>query len=273
MKPTFDTHVHLWEKPWEGCAVGTLRSGKLDQYNVLLKLMEKNGIERACIVAANSAEEPKNNEFVAELCRKHPKQFVMMSEFPLLSPDRDRLLERTIKEWPAIGFRYGVPRNESPDTWSDPDHGRFWQRANEAKMCVALNLAPHQSAKLAPLVQRCPDIRWLIDHMGRPKHDMTDEQYRPVLDLAKYPNVFVKVSGFYAFTADAVEYPYADLHRFVIALRDAFGAKRLMWASDYPPVLEFSSYEQTYSCLRHVKDLSETDLRWIFGQTAQKFFA
>ena len=46
-----------------------------------------------------------------------------------------------------------------------------------------------------------------------------------------------------------------------------------MWASDYPPVLEFSSYEQTYACLRHVKGLSETDLRWIFGQTAHKFFA
>ena len=95
MKPTFDTHVHLWEKLYDGCVVGTLRSGKLDQYNLLLKLMEKNGIERACIVAANSPDEPKNNEFVADLCRKHPKQFVMMSEFPLLSPDRDGFDDET----------------------------------------------------------------------------------------------------------------------------------------------------------------------------------
>jgi predicted TIM-barrel fold metal-dependent hydrolase len=122
-------------------------------------------------------------------------------------------------------------------------------------------------------VQRCPNANWLLDHMGRPRHDMPDAAYQPVLDLAGRPNVFVKVSGFYAFTARAAEYPYKDLERFVIALRDAYSAQRLLWGSDLPPVLEFSSYEQSFACLEHIRGLTENDLEWILGRTAEKLFA
>jgi L-fuconolactonase len=272
MKPTFDAHVHLWQRQWEDCIVGTARSGPLDQCNLLLKLMEKNGIERACVIAACNAGEPDNNEFVADLCRTYHGRFVMLSEFSLLSPHRDKLLAKTIHDWPAAGFRYIVPKNETPEAWSGPDHNQFWKTANDAKLCVALNLAPHQIACLPPLIERYPDLRWLIDHMGRPRFDMPGEQYRPVLDLAAYPNVFVKVSGFYAFTANSAEYPYADLYRFVLALRDAFGPRRLMWASDYPPVLDYSSYEQSYTCLQHIPGLTDTDRTWLLGQTAHQLF-
>jgi L-fuconolactonase len=143
---------------------------------------------------------------------------------------------------------------------------------NDAGIFVSLNLQPHKIAELPALIERCPKVRWLIDHMGRPRHDMSEAEYRPVLDLARFPNVFVKVSGFYAFTGDPAEYPYADLARFVVALRDAYGAARLLWASDAPPVLEFSSYEQSYRCLLHVPQLSDDDLRWIFGRTAESLF-
>ena len=49
-------------------------------------------------------------------------------------------------------------------------------------------------------------------------------------------------------------------------------ARRLLWGSDALPVLDFSSYTQTYSCLRHIPALSEDDLAWILGKTAEELF-
>lgn len=273
MRPVFDAHIHVWERPWGDLVVGTGRSGRFDQSAMMLELMDRHGVERACVVAACDEAQPDNHEFVAQLCRSHDGRFVMLSEFSPMAADRDRQLGRTISEWPALGFRYIVKADEQPEVWAESAHDAFWRRVNDASLFVALNLAPHQSAQLPPLIERWPKVRWLLDHMGRPRNDMSDEAYRPVLELARFPNVYVKVSGFYAFTADAAEYPYADLARFVVALRDAYGAERLLWASDAPCVLDYSSYAQSYRCLAHVEGLSEADLMWILGGAARKLFA
>jgi predicted TIM-barrel fold metal-dependent hydrolase len=271
MTPTFDAHVHLWEHRWQNYVVGTWREGRLAQRDLLIALLDRHGIERACVLAACDHHNPGNNEFVADMCLAHRDRFVMLSEIPLSSSRRNELLARTIHDWRARGFRYFVPKREMPDAWVA--HDDFWERANGAGLCVALNLAPQQAALLAPLVKRCPDIRWLLDHMCRPRPDMSDAEYQPVLELAAYPNVFVKLSGFYAFTAQASEYPYDDLQRFVVTLRAAFGAQRLMWGSDAPPVLDASSYEQSFTCLtRRRSALTADDFTWILGQTATKLF-
>jgi predicted TIM-barrel fold metal-dependent hydrolase len=271
MTPTFDAHVHLWERRWQNFVVGTWREGRWAQRDLLMALLDRHGVERACVLAACDQNNPGNNEFVASVCREHCDRFVMLSEIPLASSRRDELLERTIHEWRARGFRYFVPPAEMPDAWAA--HDDFWGRVNDARLAVALNLAPRQAGVLPLLVKRYPKIRWLLDHMGRPRHDMSDAEYQPVLELAVYPNVFVKLSGFYAFTARSSEYPYDDLQRFVIKLRDAFSAQRLLWGSDAPPVLDSSSYEQSFTCLiRHGVELTRDDLTCILGQTARKLF-
>ena len=57
-------------------------------------------------------------------------------------------------------------------------------------------------------------------------------------------------------------------------LLDRFGCRRLLWGSDAPPVLDFSSYEQSFACLRHLlPGVSDEDLSWILGGTARQLFS
>ena len=272
MTPTFDAHVHLWERQWEDYIVGTGRSGRLDQLALLRALMERHGIQRACLIGGCDASHPNNNEFIARICREHADRFVMLSEIPLHAKNRDELLDKTLTAWPARGFRCPVPLQATPDEWQTSSFDRFWQKVNDASLCVALNAQPSQLARLGPLIAAYQRITWLIDHMGRPRHDMSAPDFRPVLELAGFDRVYVKVSGFYGFTQDTAEYPYCDLHRFVIALRDAYGSRRLLWGSDVPPVLDFSSYTQTFRCLHHIPGLTSCDLEWILGRTAEELF-
>ncbi len=269
--PTFDSHVHIWERPWEQFLVGTAREGRFAQRDLLLGLMNRHNVRHACVVAACDEGNPSNNEFVAELCRAHPDRFVMLSEIRLSEPSRDALLDKSIRDWPALGFRYIVPERETPASWSGPACSPFWERVNTHGLFVALNLNPQQAKALPPLIERYPRIRWLLDHMARPRFDMKDTDYEPVLRLASYANVYVKISGFYAFTEHQPDYPYQDLARFVRLLVKRFGSGRLLWGSDAPPVLDFSSYAQTFACLpRLLPDLPGSELAAILGGTAAR---
>ncbi len=273
MSPCFDAHVHVWEHPWENFIVGTAREGRFAQRDLIQALMDRHGVQGACLLAACNEQNPHNNEFVAELCRSQPDRFVMFSEVRLTDPSRDALLERTMHDWPAVGFRYMIPRDETPAQWSGPADASFWERVNTQRLFVAFNLNPQQALALPPLIERYAQITWLIDHMGRPQYNMNDSDYEAVLKLSTYPNVYIKVSGFYAFTEHQPDYPYRDLAPFLKRLLATFGSRRLLWGSDAPPVLDFSSYEQTFACLRHL--LAETpaeDLAWIMGRTAKSLF-
>ena len=270
MNPRYDMHVHVWQGQFEDFVVGTRRGGATDQLALLLALMDRFNIEKSCVVGACGDGHTGNNDFVADVCRKYSDRFVMFAEIPVPSPSRNEMLERTLSKWPARGIRYCAAADETPCAWQGEAYAEFWSQLDEADLCVALNLSPPQIAGLEPLVAKWPRIRWILDHMGRPRHDMTDAEYKPVLDLAGHPNVYVKVSAFYAFTERAAEYPYTDLRRFVLALRDAYGAARLLWGSDTPPALEFGSYEQTFACLNHIDELDDSDLEWLFGKTAEQ---
>ena len=100
-----------------------------------------------------------------------------------------------------------------------------------------------------------------------------DSDYEPLLNLSTYANVYIKISGFYAFTEHQPDYPYHDLAPFLKRLLEKFGSRRMLWGSDAPPVLDFSSYEQTFACLRHLlPGTSKEDLASILGGTAKKLF-
>ena len=100
MTPSFDGHVHLWQRPIGGLPVGTLRGGGRDQLNMMLTLMDRYGIDRACVVAACIGDDLDNHEFVAEVRREQADRLIMFSEVLLSVANRDELLDRTINDWP-----------------------------------------------------------------------------------------------------------------------------------------------------------------------------
>jgi L-fuconolactonase len=75
-------------------------------------------------------------------------------------------------------------------------------------------------------------MKLLIDHMGYPHLDEGPEPWQPILDLARHDNVHVKISDVKGRSKQ--EFPFADMHGFVRALVDGFGAERCLWGTGYP---------------------------------------
>jgi L-fuconolactonase len=88
----------------------------------------------------------------------------------------------------------------------------------------------------AGIAERFPDLTLIVDHLGlrQPPLDTPDSppfaKLPQLLELARFPNVHVKLCGLPALSQEA--FPYKDAWPALRAIVDAFGADRLMWASD-----------------------------------------
>ncbi len=67
-------------------------------------------------------------------------------------------------------------------------------------------------------------------------------------------------------------YPYRDLARWHQRILDLFGAKRLMWATDFPWILEDPGYSQLTGILKVLlPDLLDNEYDDIMGGNAKRF--
>jgi predicted TIM-barrel fold metal-dependent hydrolase len=144
----------------------------------------------------------------------------------------------------------------------------------------------------APIAERFPRLTLIIDHIGlrQPPLDSPEEPPFPSLaqlfDLASFPNVHVKLCGLPALSKE--RFPYRDTWPALRAITDAFGADRLMWASDttrfagrigigrfqnpttlgdYPGK---HSYAESLLFVREAEVLSEAEKAAILGGTAAR---
>jgi L-fuconolactonase len=102
-------------------------------------------------------------------------------------------------------------------------------------MVMDLCIRRHQLAEVTELVRRCPQVEFVLDHLGKP--EISPQALSPwtadLNRLAALPNVRCKLSGL-ATEADPDHRTPADLLPFLRGAIDAFGPQRCMFGSDWP---------------------------------------
>lgn len=118
------------------------------------------------------------------------------------------------------------------------------------------------------LIEQFPDLDVVIDHMADCPLDRPEE-LKKLLDLARYPRVFVKVS--HTWSISKQEYPYRDTHAQVKKLYDTFGPRRLMWGTDWPLVENKCGYAKALALVRdEMGFLNAEDKRWMLARTIER---
>lgn len=95
------------------------------------------------------------------------------------------------------------------------------------------------------LVSRCPNVTFILDHCGVPqvREKILDPWRSLICEIAKFPNVFCKVSGLIAYT-DPNNWTAEDLRPYVAHAIECFGWDRVMFGSDWPVCTLSASYRQ-----------------------------
>ncbi len=124
------------------------------------------------------------------------------------------------------------------------------------------------------LVSRCPDVTFVLDHCGVPqvKEKILDPWRAHIAELAKFPNIFCKVSGLVAY-ADPPTWTAGDLRPYVEHVIARFGWDRVLFGSDWPVCTLSASYAQWVEALRSItRSAGEVNQKKLFHDNAIRVY-
>ena len=271
-----DAHSHVWTPDTEGypLVAGYFRDRMQPRsYTAeeLLKMAEPVGVNRVVLIQMSFYG--YNNSYMLDMIRKSPKKFVGVA---VIDQDEKRpdIEMRKLKSQGVRGFRI-YPKNQKHETWlsSEAMHTMWTTAAKEnLNMCCLIN--PIDLPALGRMCRDFPDTPVVIDHICRigVSGKVEEKEVKALCDMARHKNVTVKISAFYALGKKKP--PYHDLAPLIKRVYDAFGPKRLMWATDCPfQAVGGHTYKQSINLIKHGLDfLSETDKAWLLRETAERVF-
>jgi predicted TIM-barrel fold metal-dependent hydrolase len=242
--------------------------------------MDSVGVDIALAVASEA--------FIASAVTRYPDRFKGVVTFDHSSADLEADAAR-VKRLPGVvagralitNYLDAVLRQEFRDGKFEP----LFRAAAREKL--PLFISTHGwAAEMDAVAARYPELTLIIDHIGVSQTPYSPPREKPwdklpdLLALARYPNVHVKLCG--APLMSTGSYPYDDVWPWLDEVFAAFGADRIMWASDYTRLREAELPRgnktrrrgMLYSdCLNFLLDssrLSPADKRKIFGATARR---
>lgn len=127
--------------------------------------------------------------------------------------------------------------------------------------------------EFVPRVSR--GVPMILDHCGKPGIKQGKiEQYRDDMrDLARYPNMFVKLSDLPPYASK--NWTEDELRPYIEATLEHFGPERTIYAGDYPILLSATSIPQWVEVLDNAfaeLGLSESETRKIYRDNANAFY-
>ena len=150
----------------------------------------------------------------------------------------------------------------------------LWKIAADQNIAICPLINPVDIAAVEKLCEKFPSTTVVVDHFARigVSGTVESEPLAALCRLARFKQAHVKTSAFYALGKKAA--PYDDLRPMIRQVRDAFGADRLMWASDCPYQVQGEhAYEPAIALIRDRLDFLTTGERQsILRGTAEKLF-
>jgi len=235
-----DTHLHLvyqdrFTYPWLANAPALNRQWTLEDYFAEALPL---GIETALHMEVDVAEPDMlaETEFVLGLPRIVGAIAACRPEHPNFVAEIERLSDHAHVK--------GVRRilHEVPDDLSQSD--LFIENIRHLPdydlsfdLCVRADQLPIGQQ----LVERAPDVTFILDHCGVP--DVTGTGLNPWRDdiraIARLPNLNAKISGIVAYSGR--DWTVDTIRPYVEHIIECFGWDRIVWGSDHPVVTQTGS--------------------------------
>ena len=173
-----------------------------------------------------------------------------------------------------VGVRH-VVQDEPDDAFMlQPDFLRGISRLKQFKLSYDILVFPKQLPAAIELARKFPEQPFVLDHLGKPCiRDKTISPWREhIVELARNPNVFCKVSGMITEAAWTTWKP-DDLKPYLEVAFEAFGEKRLMYGSDWPVCLLAGTYARMFETIdNYAQQLGADGRARFFGGNAARFY-
>ena len=270
-----DAHVHVWNADTikYPLAQGWNKDGLRASFTpeTLLAECRPEGVSRIVLIQMSFYQ--FDNSYMLDTMRQHPGLFAGVAVIDENAPNLAHRM-KTFYEQGVRGFRiYANAKNAA--AWERSEGMQtLWREAADTRQSICCLADPDALPALSRLCRQYPETPVVIDHFARigMQGGVDQKQLDALLKFADFKETTVKTSAFYALGKKRA--PYLDLGPMIRQLRDAFGAKRLMWASDCPfQVEEGHTYRDSIALIRdRLNFLNEEEKEWILRRTAERVF-
>src|SRR5262245_54454097 len=273
-----DTHTHVIATDTKKYPLAPL-FGKQSTWSVehpldypdMVKANVEAGVDKAVLVQASSAY-AFDNSYVADSVAAHPERFTGVFSIDVVAPDA----AAKMKHWMGKGltgmriFTSGSTHAAQETFFADEAAFPAWQYASDQGLPVCMQMRVAGLPLLETVLKRFPKARVILDHFARAEaaDGPPFAAAAPLFALAKYPNVYLKL------THRPIEQAMLGKSTPEIFFRHAvqhFGANRILWGSNFPaakpPLPELIAMAR-----KALAFLPQSDQDWIFSKTAQTIY-
>jgi predicted TIM-barrel fold metal-dependent hydrolase len=237
--PIIDTHLHLIYRdrlsyPWLSDVAALNQDFHHDRYaGEALRCGVTDALHMEVDVAEGDIEAETRN--VEDLAIQKPSLLRgVISSCRPEHADFPGFLERALANPFVKGFRrvlHVVPDEVSQSPVFRENLRLLSRSGRPFDLCVRAD----QIDKAIALADLAPEVQFVLDHCGVPAiKERAEHPWREsIADIARRPNVAVKISGVVAY-ADAKTWTLDDIRPYVEHAIDRFGWDRVVWGSDWP---------------------------------------
>lgn len=214
-----------------------------------------------------------DNRYMLDMIARHSGAFSGVAVIDETQPDVRDTMKR-LAAGGVRGFRLSANQARAEAWTSSPGIKAMWGYAADAGLAMCPLINPDALPALHRMCAQFPRTRVVIDHFARVGVNWSTQpgDLDQLCRLADFDHTHVKTSAFYVLGSKQA--PYTDLGPMIRRLRDTFGAKRLMWATDCPfQVQKGHTYTDSIALIRDRLDfLSADDKAWMLRRTAENVF-
>ena len=200
--PIVDSHVHLTNPSRFG--YGWMKNApslnRLVLPKHLFEVAAPVEIEQFVFVEVD-VDDPQHLDeaaWVEALSKSTPKLAGMVASLPLekgraIEPELDRVRENSILR----AIRRLIQTQPDPEFCVRPDFIEGLKLLSQYDLPFDVCILHHQLPAVITMVRQCPDVRFVLDHIGKPgiKAGIFEPWRANLKELSSLPNVVCKISG------------------------------------------------------------------------------
>lgn len=272
-----DAHQHFWQIEnrqgrWPPPALAPLYRDFAPQD--LLPALRRCRIAGTVLVP--SLARMSDTEFMLELALRHDFILGVVGWIDLKSAAAPVHIAGLVQHTKFRGLR-AMLQELADDRWiDDPALDTAVQSMIDHGLSFDALVLQHHLPGLRTFAQRHPELPIVIDHAAKPPiaRGARAGWQREIAALARLPNVHCKLSGLLTEAGSGCcqlrLQPYFE-HVFA-----SFGARRLMWGSDWPVLRLAADYDEWFTMARGLcaalPGMHDEDLDAVFGGNAHRFY-
>jgi L-fuconolactonase len=270
-----DSHQHFWK-------FDPVRDSWIDDQMIAIRrdflpaelesILTGNGFDGCITVQSDQSE--KENEFQLANAKQHDFIKGIVGWVDLQSEQIEERLAYYKQFEKMKGFRHVLQGEVQRDFMLRPEFLNGISLLRKYGFTYDILIFPDQLKYTADFVSRFPNQPFVIDHLAKPgiKNHQINEWEKDIRALAKFENVFCKVSGMVT-EADWKAWKPEDFHPYLDVLVDAFGVDRLMYGSDWPVCNLAGIYERVVGLVKdYFSTFADAEQQKLFGGNAAKFY-